>query len=314
MTASWRRDYAGRLPKDNNYGDFPAVTGAWKISSESFFPKNDLVQLLKLRGSWGRVGNLGSIGMGYKAALLGSFYKADYGQAGNQKPFGSVIYNHKSVNPKLTWETSEQWDLGLDVDMFNERLSLSLDYFDKRTYNLIQYQTMNWPGSIGLDAMLVNLGEVSNRGFELSANWNHRVNKDWSYFISGNLATLTNKVTDIGVKNQDGTPGVWTGGGGFRSVLPYMYQTAEGQPLGSYYLIKTAGIFQSDEEAAAYVDKDGNRIQPNAKAGDLKFVDHNGDGRIDDNDRQYMGNATPDLTYAFNLGFTWKELTFSTMF
>jgi hypothetical protein len=93
-----------------------------------------------------------------------------------------------------------------------------------------------------------------------------------------------------------------------------MYQTAEGQPLGSYYLIKTAGIFQSDEEAAAYVDKDGNRIQPNAKAGDLKFVDHNGDGRIDDNDRQYMGNATPDLTYAFNLGFTWKELTFSTMF
>ena len=87
MTASWRRDYAGRLPKDNNYGDFPAVTGAWKISSESFFPKNDLVQLLKIRGSWGRVGNLGSIGMGYKAALLGSFYKADYGQARQSEAF-----------------------------------------------------------------------------------------------------------------------------------------------------------------------------------------------------------------------------------
>lgn len=314
VTASWRRDYAGRLPKDNNYGDFPAVTGAWKVSSESFFNKSDLIQLLKVRGSWGRVGNLGSIDMGYKAALLGSSYSGDYGQAGNQRPFGSIVYNYKSVNPKLTWETSEQWDLGLDVDMFNERLSMSLDYFDKHTYNLIQYQTMNWPGSIGLDAMLVNLGEVRNRGFEFSANWNHRVNRDWTYFVSGNLATLSNKVTDIGVKNQDGTAGVWTGGGSFRSVLPYMYQTAEGQPLGSYYLIKTDGIFQSDAEAAAYVDKNGNRIQPNAQAGDLKFVDYNGDGKIDDNDRQYMGNAMPDLTYAFNLGFTWKDFTFSSMF
>lgn len=314
LTASWRRDYAGRLPKDNNYGDFPAFTAGWKISSEKFFPKTENVNLVKIRGSWGKVGNLGSIGMGYKAALLGSTTSADYGQAGNQKPFGNIVYNYKSVNPNLTWETSEQWDLGLDLAFFNNRLNLSVDYFDKRTKDLIQTQTMNWPNTIGLDAMLVNQGEVSNRGIEISAGWNQRINRDWSYFVNGNFAYLKNKVTDIGVKDENGEPGVWTGGGAFRSVIPYIYQTAQGQPLNSFYLIQTDGIFQSDEEAANYVDKDGNRIQPNAKAGDLKFVDYNEDGTINDEDRQYMGNSMPKTTYAFTLGFTWKDLSFSAMF
>ena len=109
---------------------------------------------------------------------------------------------------------------------------------------------MNWPQTIGLNPMLVNQGEVRNRGFEIQASWNDRIGKDFSYFISGNFAYLKNWVSDIGVKNADGTPGVWTGEGSFRNV-PYMYQTAEGEPLNSYYVIKTDGIFQSDAEAAA---------------------------------------------------------------
>lgn len=113
------------------------------------------------------------------------------------------------------------------------------------------------------------------------------------------------------MKNQDGTPGVWTGEGGFRNI-PYIYQTAQGQPLNSFYLIKTDGIFQSDAEAAAYV-KDGKRIQPDAVAGDLKFVDFNNDGKIDTNDRQYMGNATPETTFALSGGFTYKKLSVSAM-
>ena len=318
MTASWRRDYAGRLPKENNYGDFPAVTAGWKISNESFFPKSETLNLLKIRGSWGRVGNLGSIGMGYKSALLGSdgniWHQQEFAQYGNQKPWGNIVYNYKSVNPNLTWETSEQWDLGIDLEMFSNRLSFSIDYFDKRTFNLIQWQTMNWPNTIGLDAMLINQGEVRNRGIEISATWNHSVNRDWTYFVSGNFAYLKNKVSDIGVRNEDGEPGVWTGGGGFRSIIPYIYQTAQGQPLGSFYLIKNDGIFQSDAEAAAYVNKDGQPIQPNAKAGDLKFVDYNGDGKIDDGDRQYMGNSMPKTTFALSAGFSWKNLSFSAMF
>ena len=185
----------------------------------------------------------------------------------------------------------------LDPSFFELTSSMAFDYFDKRTFNLIQSQTMNWPGTIGIDAMLVNQGEVRNRGFEAQINWNQQVNKDWSYFVSGNFSYLKNWVSDIGVKNTDGTPGVWTGitkndayfDGSYRN-LPYMYQTAEGEPLASFYLIKTDGIFQSDAEAAAYVNKDGKRIQPDAVAGDLKFVDANGDGVINDEDRQ-IGRA-----------------------
>lgn len=313
ITASWRRDYAGRLPKENNYGDFPAATLAWKISNEKFFPKNDVVNLVKLRASWGRVGNLGSIDYNYRSTVLGQEFSNDYGQYGQQSSWGNVIYNSIAVNPNLTWETSEQWDFGLDLDLFQNRLSLQMDYFDKRTFNLIQTQTMNWPSTIGLDAMLVNQGEVRNRGFELQANWSDRINKNFSYYIAGNFSYLKNWVSDIGVKNADGTPGVWVGEGEFRSTLPYMYQTAEGQPLNSYYLIKTDGIFQSDAEAAAYVDKNGNRIQPDAVAGDLKFVDYNGDGKIDDGDRQYCGSATPKTTFSLSGGFTYKKLSVSAM-
>ncbi len=314
VTASWRRDYAGRLPKSNNHGDFPAVTAAWKISNESFFPKTDAVSLLKLRASWGRVGNLGSIGYNYKSALLALKTWQEQAQYGVEKNtlWNTFIYNQTALNNNLTWETSEQFDLGLDLNMFNDRLAMQLDWFEKRTYNLIQTQSMNWPGSIGLDAMLVNQGEVRNRGIEFSATWNDRVNKNFSYYVGGNVAWLKNWVSDIGVKDSEGNPGVWTGDGSFR-LIPYCYQDAEGQPLGSFYLIRTDGIFQSDEEAAAY-QKDGKRIQPNAKAGDLKFVDANGDGTIDDNDRQYCGSATPKWTFSLSGGFTWKDLSFSAMF
>lgn len=206
-TASWRRDYAGRLPKENNFGDFPAVTLAWKISNEKFFKKNDFISLLKLRASWGRVGNLGSINYNYKSLLLGTTYWQEQAQYGvmNNTTWNNFVYNSTAMNKNLTWETSEQYDLGLDVEMFNSRLSLSFDYFDKRTFNLIQEQTMDWPSTIGLDPMLINQGEVRNRGFEISANWSDRINKNFSYFVSGNFSYLKNWVSDIGVKNADGT-------------------------------------------------------------------------------------------------------------
>lgn len=315
VTASWRRDYAGRLPKEHNFGDFPAVTLGWKISNEKFFKKNDIVNLLKLRASWGRVGNLGSIDYNYKSPLLSKntySEQAQYGVTSNQL-WNNFAYYSTALNPNLTWETSEQYDLGLDMEMFNNRLSLSMDYFDKRTFNLIQPQPMNWPSTMGLDAMLVNLGEVRNRGFELSIGWNDRINKNFSYFVTGNFSYLKNWVSDIGVKNEDCTPGVWTDDKSFRSVKD-IYQTTEGEPLNSFHLIQTAGIFQSDEEAAAYVDKNGKRIQPDAKKGDLKFVDYDGDGTIGFGDRQYMGSATPKTTFAWTLGFTWKKLSFSAMF
>lgn len=316
VTASWRRDYAGRLPKENNFGDFPAATLAWKISNEKFFKKSDFIGMLKLRASWGRVGNLGSIDYNYKSLLLGTSYWQEQAQYGviNNATWNNFVYNSTAMNRNLTWETSEQWDLGLDVELFKNRLALSFDYFDKRTFNLIQKQTMNWPSSIGLNPLLINQGEVRNRGIEVQANWNDRVNKDFSYFVSGNFSYLKNWVSDIGVKNADGSPGVWTDSDSKFRNIPYTRQTAEGEPLNSYYLIKTNGIFQSDAEAAAYVDKNGKRIQPNAVAGDLKFIDYNNDGKIDDKDRQYCGSATPKTTYSFSVGATYKKFSFSAMF
>ena len=316
VTASWRRDYAGRLPKENKFGDFPAATLAWKISNEKFFKKSDFIGMLKLRASWGRVGNLGSIDYNYKSLLLGTSYWQEQAQYGviNNATWNNFVYNSTAMNRNLTWETSEQWDLGLDVELFKNRLALSFDYFDKRTFNLIQKQTMNWPSSIGLDPLLINQGEIRNRGIEIQANWNDRVNKDFSYFVSGNFSYLKNWVSDIGVKNADGSPGVWTDSDSKFRNIPYTRQTAEGEPLNSYYLIKTDGIFQSDAEAAAYVDKNGKRIQPNAVAGDLKFIDYNNDGKIDDKDRQYCGSATPKTTYSFSFGATYKKFSFSAMF
>lgn len=313
ITASWRRDYAGRLPKDKNHGDFPAVTGAWKISNESFFPKNSTITLLKLRASWGRVGNLGSIAMNYKSPVLGNSNWQEQAQYGveNSHLWNQMFYYDTALNPDLTWETSEQYDLGLDMNMFSDRLAMQFDYFEKRTFNLIQSETMGWPSTIGLTPRLVNQGEVRNRGFEASINWNDKINKDWSYYVNGNFAWLKNWVSDIGVKDADGNAGVWTGNGSFRQI-PYVYQTAQGQPLNSFYLIKADGIFQSDEEAKAYTH-DGKPIQPNAKAGDLKFVDYNNDGKIDNNDRQYFGNAGPKTTFSLSAGFTWKDLSFSFM-
>ena len=313
LTASWRRDYAGRLPKENNHGDFPAVTVGWKISNEKFFKKSDLISLLILRASWGRVGNLGSVGYNYKTALLNKAIWTEQAQYGvqNNALWNVFTYNASAMNPNLTWETSEQTDLGVDFEMFKERLSLSVDYFEKRTFNLIQTQSMNWPTTIGIDPMLINQGEVRNRGVEVQIGWKDKIGKEISYFVNGNFAWLKNWVSDIGVKNADGTPGVWTNDKRFRNI-PYMIQTAEGEPLNSFYLIQTAGIFQSDEEAAAYT-KDGKRIQPNAQAGDLKFIDQNGDGKINDADRIYMGSAMPTTTFALNFGLSWKKLTFSAM-
>lgn len=306
VTASYRRDYAGRLPQAHNYGDFPAVTAAWKVSSEPFFPKNDVVNLLKVRASWGRVGNLGSIDWNYKSATLnsstwneGSIYGVENGAY-----WGTFWYLREAINQNLTWETSQQFDAGLDIDLFKDRLSLSIDYYNKLTYNLIQEQTMGWPQTIGLNAMLVNQGRIRNSGIELVAAWNDKVNKDFSYHISGNFAYNKNQVVSTGVLDSEGNAGKWTGGGDFR-LVPWIYQSEVGQPLNSFYVIKTDGIFQSDAEAAAYV-KDGNRIQPNAVAGDLKFVDYNNDGKIDDNDRQYVGSAMPKFTYALSGGFNWK--------
>src|SRR5574344_473827 len=236
FTASLRRDYAGRLPEGKKYGDFPSVTAAWKLTSERWMPKIKQLNLLKLRASWGKIGNLGSISYGYGNPTLSTRIIGG-GEVGNQigstTPVMNGIYMASGFNSNLTWETSEQLDFGLDASLFNNRLNVTIDYFNKNTKGLIKQQDTNWPTTIGIGAQLVNDGVINNRGIEVSINWSDKINKDWSYYIGGNMATLRNRVTDIGAANPDGSKPEWTSGGTYKDLNPY--RTAEGQSLYSLY-------------------------------------------------------------------------------
>ena len=309
LTASYRRDIAGRLPNAHNYGDFPAVTGAWKISSEPFFPKTDAINLLKLRASWGRVGNLGSIGWHYKSPTLTDMGDhTDNRMAGRElggQLRGTTYSLNEAFNSRLTWETSEQTDLGLDVDLFKDRLSMSVDLYNKRTFNLIQKQSTDWPTSIGIDPMLINLGEINNRGIEFVATWRDKAGADFNYYVTGNFAYNRNRVVDTGVFDAEGKAAPWVGGGGYGLETTAIYRSENGQPLNSFYMIPCEGIFQSEEDIYDHM-KDGKLIQPGARPGDLKFTDVNGDGKISTDDRVYCGSPTPLYTFALSAGFNWK--------
>ena len=301
VTGSYRYDNAGRLALGHRTIGVPGVTAAWKLSSEPFF-NIDAVNLLKVRASWGRIGNLASVPVAYGYPLLNNDFTY---QVGDGRPQTTALFVGSFNNPKLTWETAEQKDLGLDLSVLKDKLSITVDYFNKLTYNLITTQTVNWPNTYGYGAPLINLGKIRNTGFEFAATWRSEIGK-LGYEISGNFATLKNRVAYI-----DGNPeSFWSDGSTWRGTIS-PYRSTVGQPYLSYWLIKTAGIFQSDADAVNYVDKGGNRIQPDAKAGDLKFVDQNGDGKIDDEDRVYMGNAFPKVTYGFTANLTWKRFDFS---
>ncbi|MGO4290277.1 SusC/RagA family TonB-linked outer membrane protein [Chitinophaga sp. RAB17] len=303
VTGSFRYDIAGRLAEGYRGKGFPGVTAAWKISSEPFF-QVAAVNLLKVRASWGRIGNYGSIPNYYGYPKLSADYTY---QIGNGAPRANSLAMSKSFNPTLSWETSQQTDIGIDISMLKQRLNITADYFDKLTYDLIQEQTAAWPKTYGIDPPMINQGKIGNKGFEVAVNWNDRIGTV-GYTVGANIATLKNRVVAI----DDNPNSTWLHGDAFRGSLT-PFRSTVGQPFYSYYLIQTAGIFQSDEEAKAYM-KDGKRIQPFAKAGDLKFVDENGDGSISDNDRVYMGNAFPKVTYGFTAGVNWKNFDMTLFF
>ncbi|MFA6871002.1 MAG: TonB-dependent receptor [Bacteroidaceae bacterium] len=314
MTASWRRDYAGRLPKGEKYGYFPSATVAWKLTSEPFMPKLKNLNVVKLRASWGKIGNLGSISRGYGYALLSPMYTGGSNDIGSQIGINNTnyvgIYNSTGFNPNLTWETSEQIDLGLDMVMFDNRLSVTADYFVKRTKDLIKEQDAGWTNSIGINPMLINEGEITNSGLEVSASWQDKIG-NVNYWVSGNVATLKNTVENIGAADGDGNKPVWTDGGSYKDLYPY--RTEEGQPLFSYYLIKSNGVFKTQQEVDAHVNAAGQKIQPDAQVGDLMFMDTDGDGKITAGDKEFMGNAMPKVTYSLAGGLTWKNFTFNMM-
>ena len=298
LMASARRDQTSRLATYNS-DYFPALSGAWKISSESFWGVK-AIQTLKLRGSWGQIGNIQSVNYyAYNVPLV-----ASQAYLGGTPGYGTAYYVDKQSNPNLKWERSETTDVGLDMGMFDNRLTLTLDYFRKYTRGLILPIAPNTGAGVG-EGPTTNVGTVLNKGLEVSLGYSGQAG-DFAYQLNGNLATLQNRVEDLNgygsayIQHTDNV----------RTQL-YPFRSTVGQPLYSYYLIPSQGLFKSDQEATAYVGADAKRIQPDAKAGDLKFQDVNGDGKIDDNDRVYMGSAMPKLTYGFNLGTQYKGFDLS---
>lgn len=294
LTGSLRYDATSKLFKRSDV--FPAVSGAWKISSEPFFKDAlPVVSLFKLRASWGQIGNIASVGpYAYNVKLSASPWFTYFGNIGQNAIKGVSLRTFQNLN--LVWETSQQTDLGFDLNLLDDKLAMTVDYFIKDTKDLIEEMTV--PSVAGIEtAPLGNVGKVRNSGWEIGVNWNDRAGAV-AYSIGANFSTLKNEVKSLG--DRDYIPHT----NEIRSMMPL--RSAVGQSWYSYYLIPTDGLFRSNEEAEAYV-KDGQRIQPNAKAGDIKFKDTNNDGIINDKDRVYMGSYMPKYTFALNGSVSWNN-------
>ncbi|PRD51934.1 SusC/RagA family TonB-linked outer membrane protein [Sphingobacterium gobiense] len=297
--ASIRHDRTSRLSEENRSDVFPSVSAAWKISSEPFFDSS-IINDLKLRVSWGQIGNIRSVEKyAYNIPLT----------TGVSTPLGSdnTLVRHyartKQFNPDIVWERSESFDVGLDMMVFN-KLSIVADYYRKTTIGMIQENDAN--PHVGVESgPTANVGDVRNEGFEIGARYNDQFG-DWQIGFNANVGFNKNELLNLDgyfndfIAHPSHVRGV---------LLPYRSTT--GQPLYSYYMIPTAGLFGSDAEAEAYKNSSGERLQSNAKGGDLKFVDTNGDGVTSDADRVYMGSAIPKFTYGFSANVAYKNFDLS---
>lgn len=310
LTGSLRRDATSKLYKDNNSGVFPAISASWKISSESFFePLKSIVSLLKLRGSWGQVGNVALVPRySWNVPLNETQWPIIYGKYLNNLVQNGVYAG--SIGTKdLKWETTEQYGIGLDLGLFGNSLNLTVDYFNKRTKDLIEIVPMPSVAGVKVDPY-GNVGDVVNRGWELSAGYSKKIG-DVSFGLNANISTVHNEVLDLGAMGYMRHNIVLNGLTPLRSSV--------GHPWYSYYVLKTEGVFQSEEEVKSFTWKDPETgmtklIQPNAKPGDFKYVDLNNDGQITDDDKQYLGSYMPKITFGFGGNLQCKGIDFSFQF
>ncbi|WP_290791664.1 SusC/RagA family TonB-linked outer membrane protein [Flavihumibacter sp. UBA7668] len=305
VTASYRKDASSKLSPKNNADQFPAVSASWKISSEKFMSRFDKLNLLKLRASWGQVGSVGSVRRFiYAPPYQVTSWPLFLGPNGENQAFG--IFQPTIPNPNLKWETTEQLNIGFDVSLFNNSLTASADYFVKKTKDLIE--AMPTPSVAGVASPPeFNIGQVENKGWEFSLNYTKKINTV-EFNIGGNIGTYDNKVISIG------QTAFIAHGNGVNSMNPL--RSTAGMPWHSFFLIDAEGIFRDQREIDAYTYTNGagvtNKIQPNARPGDLKFRDANNDGLINDGDRVYMGAYDmPDFFYGLNLGVNWKGFSLS---
>lgn len=281
FNASFRRDGSSAFYKTGNTWDnFYSFGAGWVMSEEKFMKSQNVINYLKLKGSWGVLGsqNTGSSYPAYPVIVsTGSAVFGDNIIAGKGP--------NKLVSPTLGWERNYAWEVGFDMHLFDDRLQLSPVYYHKVTKDMLT----SVPGISGTLPGLQNIGEIRNRGFELSASWSDKIGDDWRYNVGANLSTIDNKV--LSLINKD------------YSIISGPSRVSEGYPIGYFYGYKVAGVYQNEDDIRFSPINSVASVTP----GDLKFEDVDGDGKITDKDRTMIGNPTPDFTYGFNVGLGWKN-------
>ena len=289
LTGSIRADGSSRFGENNKFGYFPSFAFGWKLNEEEFIP--DLFSQLKLRASWGLTGNQ-EIG-NYNSQL--TFQSGPNVVLGNSV-LGSVIPSRKA-NDDLKWETTEQFNIGLDAAMLNGRISATLDYFSKNTKDLLF--NLPLPLASGYASILSNVGEVQNKGFEVLINTTNVITDDFKWDTSLNFAAIKNKVVDLGRIESIVTGNIMAVGN--TAII------REGDPLASYYGYVVTGIFQEDDDIA-------NSAQPIAEPGHPIFEDRDGDGAITPADQTIIGSPFPDFTYGIQNSFSYKNFQLDVFF
>ena len=293
LAGTVRRDGSSRFGKNNRYGIFPSFSAAYNMTELPWVAEKDWIDFLKLRASWGQNGNADGIGNFDYTSLIYNGLNYTFGSEQVQVNGAGPI---NTSNPDLKWETVEQTNIGVDADLYKGKLNIVADFFVKNTNDMLAVVPL--PGVVGFLPSATNVASAKNSGFEFMVN--HRNQKGLvEYEVGGNISFIRNEVTDLGEGGQPISTGSVFGIG---DLVAY---TEIGMPMAYFYGYETAGIFQTDEEAAAY------EALPNAQAGDLLFVDQNGDGTIDADDKTMIGNPHPDFTYGFNASMNYKAFDFS---
>jgi TonB-linked SusC/RagA family outer membrane protein len=304
LTATFRRDGSSTFPKEERWGTFPSIGLGWVVSEENFFSSINFINFLKAKTSWGVLGN-NQVPQNPFTVTVDNWggYSIVYG------PYGSSTVSTGAsitslVEPLLRWEIVKELDAGIEALMLDHRLNMELGYYRRMTEAAIfPVPLIGTAGTSGTD-YLDNNADILNTGVELVINWNDKVTDRFSYYCGGNFSFNHNEVFRL----EPGTLPFYDADAFNGALATY---TQEGQPIGEFYVLEVDGVFQNFDEVNNYTDSDGNLIMPDAVPGDLRFVDKNEDGFIDDEDRIPYGSYTPKVLYAFNLGITYAQFDFS---
>ncbi|WP_353720440.1 TonB-dependent receptor [Dyadobacter sp. 676] len=288
-----RRDGSSRFGSNHKYGIFPSFSLGWVLSREAFFPTNNAVNFLKFRGGYGVVGNDGIGDFAY-LSTIGSGRNYTIGTSGSY----IIGYSPNApANPDLKWEQTSQTNIGFDATIFNN-VNVTFEWFRKATKDILQNPRI--PGYVGaISNPAANIADMKNTGVELELGFRKRLG-EVDFSMNGNVSYIKNEVTNLGNGVE-----YLSGGASFQGAPP-ITRTQVGQPIGSFFGYVNQGIFQTQEEVDSHVSADGKKIQPNAKPGDFKWADLNGDGTITETDRTFIGNPTPKWNYGLTLNATYK--------